>query len=85
MKRHAYLYFAFPYYHRCRYFHAEAPIPLLCFQNDPLLRILEIVNRTLDSFLERELPKWFVKDFVDLQKKKIANEAQAFVLDSEIH
>ena len=52
----------FPYQLRCKYFHGETPIPFLCFKDEHPLPSLRVVNHILDSYLDDNLPHWFIDD-----------------------
>lgn len=53
-----------PYQIRCKYFHGELPLSLLCFENEHPLPAIMIINIFLEAFLDEELPKWFDEDRV---------------------
>ena len=48
-----------PYQIRCKYFHGEFAVPLLCFENENPLPALKVVNETLDDYLDKNLAHWF--------------------------
>ena len=51
-----------PYKVRCASFHSESKLPTFCYSHDSALRVIRVLNRLLDSFLTRELPKWISID-----------------------
>ena len=51
----------FPYYLRCKLFHAERPIELFSFESDWELKSLRIVNGLLENFLDQNLHLLFMK------------------------
>ena len=55
----------FPYQIRCKYFHGEKAIPLLCFENEAPLPALRVVNLLLEKFLDNNLADWFDKNRLD--------------------
>lgn len=49
----------FPYLVRCKYFHGERALPLLCFKNEHPLPVLRVLNVVIEDFLDGNLYKWF--------------------------
>ena len=49
----------FPYLMRCKYFHGERALPLLCFENEHPLPVLRILNVVIEDFVDRNIYKWF--------------------------
>lgn len=45
----------FPYLIRCKYFHGEKAIPLLCYANEHPLPVLRVLNTVLEDFLDEML------------------------------
>ena len=73
----------FPYKLRCKYFHAEQPIPMICFSDEYMLRVIGNVNTILENFLDTELPLSLNGEY--LKKISRAREiAQTFLLKSEM-
>ena len=53
----------FPYYLRCKLFHANKPIELFSFIDDMELKSLRIANGLLEEFLDDNLHKLFIGEF----------------------
>lgn len=51
--------FWIPYQLRCKYFHGEKELPLLCFAEERPLPALKWISSFLEEFLDKELVKWF--------------------------
>ena len=49
----------FPYLVRCKYFHGERALPLLCFENEHPLPVLRVLNVFIEDFLDKNLYQWF--------------------------
>ena len=49
----------FPYLVRCKYFHGERALPLLCFKNEHPLPVLCVLNVVIEDFLDENLNNWF--------------------------
>lgn len=56
---YGYLLTQYSYNTRCNLFHANKPISLFSFSNDPDIKCLKIVNYILEEFIETNLPLWF--------------------------
>lgn len=50
----------FPYYLRCKYFHANKPLELFSFEGDMELRTITIANGLLEEFLDKHLYEMFL-------------------------
>lgn len=50
-----------PYKMRCRYFHAERPVAMICFENEHPIPVLKILNAFIEDFLDSCLSRWFDK------------------------
>ncbi|MBR5419568.1 MAG: hypothetical protein IK115_00315 [Lachnospiraceae bacterium] len=48
-----------PYQIRCKYFHGEHTVPLLCFENEHPLPVLRILNNLMEEYLDISIPQWF--------------------------
>ena len=55
----------FPYYLRCKLFHANKPIELFSFIDDMELKSLRIANGLLEEFLDDNLHKLFTGEFIN--------------------
>ncbi len=44
---------------RCKYFHAEKGVPLICFKNEHPLPVLRMLNVLLEDYIDNNLHKWF--------------------------
>lgn len=62
MDEEAFVLFWFAYKLRCKYFHGEQPALFFCYADDYLLRCLSFVSDRLESFLDRELPRWLADE-----------------------
>ena len=51
--------FWLPYQIRCKYFHAEKAIPMMCFLDETPIPAVRFINSLLEEFLDEELVKWF--------------------------
>lgn len=58
---YAYLLIELPYYFRCTYFHADEPVLLYAFEHE--LKCLRALNMIMESFLDRELYKYFSGEY----------------------
>lgn len=47
---------------RCKYFHAEKALPLICFVNEHPLPVLRVLNVILEQYLDENMYKWFDSD-----------------------
>ncbi len=47
---------------RCKYFHAEKALPLICFVNEHPLPVLRVLNVILEDYLDENLHRWFDDD-----------------------
>ena len=50
---------------RCKYFHAEKALPLICFINEHPLPVLRVLNVILENYLDENLYRWFDNDFFE--------------------
>lgn len=48
-----------PYKVRCKYFHAEKAVPLICFEEEHPLPVLRVLNRVMEDYLDENLNRWF--------------------------
>ena len=48
----------FPYLVRCKYFHSEKALPLLCFEEEHPLPVIRVLNLVLEKFLDENLCDW---------------------------
>ena len=60
----------FPYQTRCAYFHANKPMPLIISKADPILKMLQVNNVFVQSFLENNLPTILDNNFPNNQQIK---------------
>lgn len=58
---YGYLLLELPYYFRCTYFHANKPVLLYAFEHE--LKCLRALNMIMESFLDRELYKYFSGEY----------------------
>ena len=58
---YGYLLLELPYYFRCTYFHADKPVLLYAFEHE--LKCLRALNMIMESFLDRELYKYFSGEY----------------------
>lgn len=56
---YGYLLTDFPYYLRCKFFHANRPMELFSFQSDMELKAIRIANGLLEEFLDENLVMLF--------------------------
>ena len=61
----AFFLFWLPYQIRCKYFHGEKSMPVMCFAEERPLPVLRFINKTLMGFLDNELPKWFDQEALE--------------------
>ena len=54
-----------PYKVRCKYFHAEKAVPLICFEEEQPLLVLRVLNRAMEDYLDDNLNKWFDSGVLD--------------------
>lgn len=47
---------------RCKYFHAEKVMPLICFENEHPIPVLRFLNILIEDFIDNNLYKWFSAD-----------------------
>ena len=67
-----------PYHIRCKYFHGELPVSLLCFENEQPLPTIRVINYFMEAFLDEELPKWFDESILNNElKPKVRQYAMA--------
>lgn len=52
----------YSYYLRCKYFHGEKPIPIVCAENDVETKNLEICVEKLSEFLFKNINELFLKE-----------------------
>ncbi len=52
-----------PYHIRCKYFHGECAVPLICFENEHPLPVLRVLNNLMEKYLDKSIPKWFDEVF----------------------
>ena len=67
-----------PYQIRCKFFHGEDSVPLLCFQDEYPLPLLKVVNYFLEDNLNNILPKVFSVT----EQAKIVNEIKRLSSES---
>lgn len=72
ISEYAYLIIYYAYYQRCNIFHADKPLPLVYFNQKKEWRIIRFVNDLLEDFLDNNLYKFFLDDFIEEEKTKIA-------------
>lgn len=60
---YGYLLTQYSYNTRCNLFHANKPISLFSFSNDPDIQCLKIINYILEDFIETNLPLWFSSQY----------------------
>lgn len=53
------------YFVRCKYFHAERTIPLICFENEYPIPALRLLNAVLEDYFDENLYKWFDSDILN--------------------
>ena len=58
MSAEAALLLYFPYLVRCKYFHSEKALPLLCFEEEHPLPVIRVLNSVLEKFLDDNLCNW---------------------------
>ena len=61
----AFFLFWLPYQIRCKYFHGEKSMPVMCFYEEQPIPSLRFLNKVLMNFLDKELPKWFDQEALD--------------------
>ena len=65
---------------RCKYFHAEKAVPLICFEEEHPLPVLRVLNRVMEDFLDDNLNKWFDSGVLNISfLPRIRNYAENFV------
>ena len=65
IKPKGYLLVSFPYYFRCKYFHAGRTLPLFCYANEQELKCLHLINTLLEEFIDKNLYHLFENNYVD--------------------
>lgn len=50
----------FSYYLRCKFFHANNPIPLIIIENDKEIKAMKIAQQLLDTFLSQHIVELFL-------------------------
>lgn len=63
-----------PYFVRCNYFHGDAPLLLLCYENNTELATLRTVNYFLTRFLGELIPNMFCDDFFTNEMYQVAKD-----------
>ena len=53
------------YSFRCKYFHAERVMPLICFENEHPIPVLRFLNILIEDYIDENLYKWFSKECYD--------------------
>lgn len=76
ISEYAYLIIYYAYYQRCNIFHADKPLPLIYFNQKKEWRIIRFVNDLIEDFLDNNLYKFFLDDFIDKEKIKIVRNKQ---------
>ncbi len=66
----------YSYYLRCKYFHGEKQIPLVCFENDREMNNLKICNKELLEFLHTNMGRLFAKERESLEKANREKELE---------
>lgn len=72
---YAYVMFFLAYYYRCNVFHANKPVPLFSYIDEPDLRCLSVINGMLEKYISENLYKWFDEDYVENFLKPEAKKA----------
>ncbi len=83
MDEQAFLTLWLPYKLRCKYFHAEQPVPMICFRDEYLLRVIGKLNDVIETFIDTELPRWLGKE-ADRKRNGTVSLALSFVLKNEM-
>ncbi len=68
----------YAYYLRCNYFHANKPLPLICFNKNDYIT-LQFVNNLLEGYLSENLYKYFCDNFVKKQNKFIKDNEKEII------
>lgn len=67
-----YLMVEYAYYFRCKYIHANEVLPLFIYNDEHIIRCIELVNRLLDNYIDNNLYKWFSEQYVNGTLKPLA-------------
>lgn len=76
ISEYAYLIIYYAYYQRCNIFHADKPLPLVYFNQKKEWRIIRFVNDLIEDFLDNNLYKFFLDDFIEEERTKIAEKKE---------
>lgn len=67
-----YLMVEYAYYFRCKYIHANEVLPLFTYNDEHIIRCIELVNRLLDNYIDNNLYKWFSAQYINGTLKPLA-------------
>ncbi len=71
-----YLNLWYPYYLRCKIFHANKPVPLFSLAKEVEIRRLKFVNDRLESYLDHNLWKYFDEEYCEQKIPKASADTQ---------
>ncbi len=71
---------------RCKYYHAEKALPLICFVDEHPLPVLRVLNVILEHYLDENLYRWFDNSILQASiLPKISVLAENCVCDKQKH
>lgn len=73
---YGYLLTQFSYYYRCNLVHADKPLALFSYSNEPDIHCLRTINELLEEFIEQNLNLWFSREYVDTKLRSLAKKIE---------